>query len=80
MDFAAATELSHDIEAAFPALTVAGFRRLRPDSRGDDWALDVINLGSGRMETVDEKDLWRERLTRLAYDEQVSTEGKSAAA
>jgi hypothetical protein len=65
MDFHTATELAKEVEAKDNTLVVAGFRRMRTEDP-DSWALDIVNAKTGRMITLDEKDLWPERLREVA--------------
>ena len=55
MQFETAVDLARRVEDLDDAVVVAGFRRTAHDEP-DSWALDVVNLRSGAMVTIDEKD------------------------
>jgi hypothetical protein len=64
MDFATAAFVCKAIDETYPDLKVAGFRRTNFDMPESSWAIDILDPGTGRMETLDEKDGWTERLER----------------
>lgn len=64
MDFASAAFVCKAIDERYGGLRVAGFRRTDFDRPESSWAIDIIDPTSGRMETLDEKDDWTERLER----------------
>jgi hypothetical protein len=57
MDFESAVNLSHELERTFDRLLVSGFHRTTSE-RIDSWAIDVVDLETGRLATLDEKDDW----------------------
>ena len=64
MDEQDAAQIARTIEAERPELTVAGIRRVRVDG-AFNWTIDVIHRGTGRMTSLEEKDLWRQKLDEL---------------
>jgi hypothetical protein len=64
VDFESAVNLSPQVEKAYPGIIVVGVRRMSY-SRVDSWGLDLMNLGSGQMITLDEKDDWERRLKEV---------------
>lgn len=69
MDFETAVAVSKDVEKSFPALIVAGFRRVSRE-RANLWAIDIVQPDSGRMVTLDEKDDW-DRILQVNFPELV---------
>jgi hypothetical protein len=69
MDFETAVQVSREIENKYPKdIVVAGFRRQRWDAP-DSWAVDIVEPGTGKMITLDEKDDWATRLKELVPEE-----------
>jgi hypothetical protein len=65
VQFKTAYRLSQEVErSGVTDVLVAGFRRQRFDD-DTSWALDLVEPGSGRMVTLDEKDDWPRRLAEL---------------
>jgi hypothetical protein len=64
MHYEAAVDLARIVEDLDDSILVAGFR-LRAETDLDSWALDVVNVRSGTMVTIDEKDDISAALQRL---------------
>jgi hypothetical protein len=68
MDFRTATRIAELLEANQPDLKVAGIKQVRRDGKRPTWAIDVVNLGNGKMASLDEKDYWPARLREIKPD------------